>query len=81
LVVQPFGDDHVGYGEERRRVRRRADEDVLVRQRVARARLARIDADDADAVLLGSFRYWKTPVPKVAVAGLQPHMTMSFEFT
>ena len=28
-----------------------------------------------------SLRYWKVPVPKVPSAGLQPHITISLEFT
>ena len=53
LILESLIGDDVGHGNERRSVGRRPDEDVLIRQLVARARDPRIDTDHAHAVLLG----------------------------
>src|SRR6185295_16054724 len=74
LVLQSAARDDVGHGDERRRVGRGADEDVLVRQLAARARDARIDADDAHAVLPGALEVLQRPRAEGTVAGAPaPH--------
>ena len=52
LVVQAFAHDDIGHGDQRRGIGRRLDEDVFLGKRGAGARTARIDADDANALLL-----------------------------
>src|SRR4030095_2267768 len=74
LVLEPAAGDDVGHGDEGRGVGGRADEDVLVGQLAARARHARIDTDDPDAVLLGPLEILQRPGAERAVGGAPaPH--------
>ena len=55
LVVQVFGDDHPGDRQQRRRVGRGADKDMLIRQCPAGHGPPGVDTDDTGAVLFRPF--------------------------
>ena len=74
LVVQALARDHIGHGDQRRGVGRGLDEDVLVGQHRTRPRAARVDADDAHALLLGQPQVLPGAGAEGAVAGAPaPH--------
>ena len=74
LVVQSLAHDHVCHREQGGGIGRRPDEDMLVGQGHAGARAARVDADDAHALLLRFLEILRRSRAEGAVGGTPaPH--------